>query len=78
MGSRVFACGGRCTPLIDPCVPLHVDGLKWHVMNDFAEPEIFMHELQFSVGLSSLKATTPFDLKGRQRGHHIHFQTCCW
>lgn len=30
-------------------------GLKWHVMNDFAEPEIFMHELQLYVSVLLLK-----------------------
>lgn len=53
-------------------------GLKWHVMNDFAEPEIFMHELQLYVSVLLLKATSPFWLKGCQRGHQILFLTSCW
>lgn len=39
----------------------NLEGLKWHVMKDLAEPEIFMHELQLYVSLLLLKATSPFD-----------------
>ena len=71
--------GGQCNPLADPCVPLHLEGLKWHVMNDFAEPEIFMHELQLYVSLSLLKDTSPFAWKKSfQRGHHILSLTSYW
>lgn len=64
-GVMSFCTWGSANPLANPCVLLIYPpcGLKWHVMNDFAEPESFMHELQLSVCLSSLKATAPFDRK---------------
>ncbi len=67
-----FAREDQCNPPADPCVPLHLEGLKWHVMNDFAEPEIFMHELQLYVGLSLLKA--PFDWKAARGAITYFFQ----
>lgn len=69
-GSWGFACESQRNPLADPCVPLNLEGLKWHVMNDFAEPEIFMHELQLYVSLLLLKATSPFDWKAAKGPSH--------
>lgn len=43
----------RREPPSDPWrVPLDVEGPKWHVMNDFAEPQIFMHELHLYESVS--------------------------
>lgn len=64
-GSCGITCESQRNPDPDPRVPLHLEGLRWHVMNDSAEPEIFMHELQLYVSLSLLKNHNSLC----QRGH---------
>lgn len=64
-GSWGFACESQSAwaTLWSLEVPLDLEGLKWHVMNDFAEPQIFMHELQLYESLSPLKAASRSDGK---------------
>lgn len=71
-GSWGFACESQSAwaTLWSLEVPLDLEGLKWHVMNDFAEPQIFMHELQLYESVSPLKTTSRSD--GKRPSHSRH------
>lgn len=68
----------QCDPLADSCVPLHLEGLKWRVMNDSAEPEIFHAWAPALCELIAAESHISSWLKGCQRGHHMLFLTSFW